>query len=199
MFGGSFNPVHAGHIALCRGCQDKYRFDRFLMVPDNLPPHKPAEGLVSNESRLEMLRIALKGNLEFEISTIEYELGGRSYTVRTLAELKKRYPGYEFYLLIGSDMLFSFREWREYETILELAVVVAAARHPAEIERLQEYRRGFGLKQSRIEILELPVLEISSTHIRDILKEGRNPGDLLPPGVYDYIQRWGLYGVSGIC
>lgn len=201
MFGGSFNPVHAGHMALCRAVRDAYRFDRFFLVPDNLPPHKPAVELASNEDRLAMLEIAATGEPGFCISRLEYELGGTSYTVRTLRVLREREPDAQLYLVMGADMLFSFRRWRDWQEILELATVVAAARRcreddggRTEFEALEQYRQGFGPLAGRIELLRHPVVDVSSTRLRELLAAGKDPGRLLPDGVYAYIRRRGLYG-----
>lgn len=200
MFGGSFNPVHAGHMALCRAARDTCWFDELLLVPDNLPPHKSAAGLCSNEDRLAMLEIAVREEPGIRISRLEYELGGKSYTIRTLRALQEQYPGAELYLIIGADMLFTFREWRDWQGILALAKVIAAARSSVdgdggadEFAALEECRAGYGALADRIELLRHPVIDVSSTRLRELLAQGEDPGELLPAGVYDYIRRHGLY------
>ena len=164
-----------------------------LLVPDNLPPHKPVNDLASNEDRLQMLSIAVKGIPGFEISDIEYRLGGKSYTGRTLRALQEIYPDTEFSLLIGSDMLYTFREWKEYEFILKHAFLIAAARRENEFDKLSDCRKSFGEFSDRIAIIKLPVLPISSTQIRRRLKKGLDVEKLLPDGVYEYIKKRGIY------
>lgn len=200
MFGGSFNPVHAGHMALCRAAQDAFRFDELLLIPDNRPPHKSADELCPNEDRIAMLKIASSAEPGMRVSRLEYELGGTSYTIRTLRALREQYPDAELYLIVGADMLFTFRQWKDWQGILELATLVAAARNQhdgdggqTEFAALEECRVGFGGYADRIRLLPHAVVDVSSTQLREILKQGQNPGELLPPGVYAYIREHGLY------
>ena len=143
-----------------------------------------------------MLSIAAEGLGYFEVSDIEYRLGGKSYTGRTLRVLRELYPDTEFYLLVGSDMLYTFREWKEYEYILNQAVLIAAARQEKEFDRLLSCRERFGKLSDRIEIIRLPVVEVSSTDIRYRIEKGLEVKDLLPAGVYEYIKKRGIYPVS---
>ena len=128
LFGGTFNPVHNGHINLCLECHKKLNFDKILLIPDNIPPHKSSDDLAGNAHRLNMLKIAAKENELFEVCDIEYKLKGTSYTVNTIAELKKIYKEDELFLIIGSDMLFMFDRWFCYEKILKSVTLVAGAR-----------------------------------------------------------------------
>ncbi len=194
IFGGTFNPVHNGHISLCRQCAEHCGFDRVLLIPTNLPPHKAAQHLASNEDRLEMLRLAIQGCRGMEVSDVEYRLGGRSYTVETLARLKKMYPEDEFSLIMGSDMLRSFPNWYRAEDILAMATLTAGARFPEEYEQLLEVRDSFGAMASRIEVVKIQVFEISSTRVREICAGGEDASSYLPAGVWDYIRKKDLYG-----
>jgi len=198
IFGGSFNPVHNGHIAFCRQCAGMSAFDRVLLMPANVPPHKAALELASNADRIEMLRLAAAGEPDFSVSDLEYRLGGRSYTVETLRALHRERPGDRFTLLLGSDMFRTFRQWYRCEEILELASLLAGARHPGEYEELSALRESFGEKKSRIRVADIRVTEVSSTQVREKIRRGEDVSGLLPPAVYAYILSRGLYrGQSG--
>ncbi len=148
IFGGTFNPVHTGHVRLCRQCMKSLQLDSMLVIPAKIPPHKDAPALAPDNDRIAMLKRAFAG-LPVTVSDIECRLSGKSYTVRTLRLLKEQYPDDDFYLLIGSDMLYTFEQWREYETILSLAQVVAGARHEDEYHALCEKKESFGALSDR--------------------------------------------------
>ena len=126
LFGGTFNPVHNGHVNLVKNFKDELKLDRVFVIPTAVPPHKEAEGLVSSEDRLEMCRLAFENIAE--VSDVEIARGGRSYTVETLEELKRIYKDDEFYFLVGSDMLLSFKRWYRWEDILTMCTLCATDR-----------------------------------------------------------------------
>ena len=126
LFGGTFNPVHNGHINLVKNFKDKLSLDKVLVIPTAVPPHKQAESLVSSEDRLNMCRLAFSSLAE--VSDVEIERGGRSYTVETLEELKKIYKDDDLYFLVGSDMLLSFKRWYRWEDILTMCTLCATDR-----------------------------------------------------------------------
>ena len=193
IFGGTFNPVHTGHVRLCRQCMKSLQLDSMLVIPAKIPPHKDAPALAPDNDRIAMLKRAFAG-LPVTVSDIECRLSGKSYTVRTLRLLKEQYPDDDFYLLIGSDMLYTFEQWREYETILSLAQVVAGARHEDEYHALCEKKESFGALSDRITILRIDVTEVSSTKIRAQLATGQQPDRFqLPKEVFQYIMEKGLY------
>lgn len=197
IFGGTFNPIHLGHTNFCGECQRRFQFDRLLLIPTNLPPHKAAPELASNEDRLNIVRLAARKLPGAEASDLEYRLGGRSYTVRTLEFLRQEYPQAQLCLLIGSDMLRSFRQWKDFERILGLAQLIAGARMREEYDELLSVRDGYGELARRITVAQLPVREISSTQIRELLRTGGDVTGLLDPLVYAYIRERGLYGCGG--
>lgn len=193
VFGGTFNPVHTGHVRLCRQCMKSLQLDSMLVIPAKIPPHKNASGLAPEKDRIAMLNRAFAG-LPVTVSDMECRLPGKSYTVRTLRLLKERRPNDDFYLLIGSDMLYTFEQWREYETILSLAHVVAGARQEDEYLALCEKKASFGALADRITILRIDVTEVSSTEIRARLAAGERPDESqLPKEVLAYIMEKGLY------
>ena len=195
IFGGAFNPPHNGHVNLAREAIEQLKLRKLLIIPTFESPHKSTR-LLPFEQREEMCRRAFEplngsGNCHCEIviSSIEREMGGVSYTINTLRELAKRFPDERFFLLIGSDMLFSFREWYRYESILKESTVCAVAREDDSFTDMKEFANDIG----RVKVLQTSVVEISSTEIRERLMSGGDVSELLPQSVADYIEENKLY------
>lgn len=193
IFGGTFNPVHNGHIHLARTYFDALRLDRMLVIPTHLPPHKAGEALAGGEDRLAMCRRAFEDLPGFTASDIELRRGEKSYTVDTLEQLAKEYPDDQFYLIMGSDMFLTLTEWRDWRRICELAVICAGARDPALCGKLAERRKMLEARGVRCELVELDPLPISSTLVRERVREKKPLGGLVPPAVAAYIDTHGLY------
>lgn len=188
IFGGAFSPVHKGHIALAKAAYKELKLNEMLIIPTAQSPHK--ENSVPFSDRLEMCNIAFKDIDGFAVSDIEKKLGGKSYTINTLRALKEIYPkNTEFYLIIGGDMLFYFEHWYRYEALLKECHVVAAARENDSYADLYEYANELG----RVKVLNLPVIEVSSSYIREKIRKGEEVGDLVPAEVMEYINLRGLY------
>lgn len=184
IFGGTFNPPHNGHVRLARAAMRELRLDKLLIIPSCVPPHKIAAKLASGEDRLEMCRIAFGGDPKVEVSSMELDRKGRSYTVDTLRELKAAYPDSELFFIVGSDMLESFDSWYMWKEILSLSVLCAASREEGYTPDLDR----FGELADRVRPISLSPLEISSTQIR-ISHESQ----LVPEGVAEYIKAHALY------
>ena len=200
VYGGTFNPPHLGHMAAARAVFDLLKLDQLLLVPDGQPPHKelPA-GTPTPEQRLEMTRLAGEQlGLEDKIRVLDMELKrpGRSYTAETLEGLRSQYPEDELWLLVGTDMFLTIQTWHEAEKILSLAGIAAFGRTEADTEELFSVQRDYLYRtypQARIFTLTIPgVVDVSSTDLREMLSQGKG-GHLLPPAVYGYILREGLY------
>ena len=193
VFGGAFNPIHNGHVNMVKEAFADLKLQKMLIIPTCISPHKSSAGLISYEDRANMCELAFADMIEsgkFEISNIEKRMGGTSYTINTIRELKRQYPSDAvFYLIIGGDMLFYFDKWYRYEALLGECKVVAAARQTSEYSDMCEYAAEMG----RIKVLNLNVTEVSSTEIRDKLKKGKSISGLVPSGVEDYIKEHGLY------
>ena len=188
LFGGTFNPVHNGHINLVKNFKDELSLDKVLVIPTAVPPHKQAESLVSSEDRLNMCRLAF-GSLA-EVSDVEIERGGRSYTVETLEELKKIYKDDDLYFLVGSDMLLSFKRWYRWEDILTMCTLCATDRDNEETCR--DADEDFF---SKIIFCDFPKTVVSSSEVREKLSEDKDVSDLVPEEVVKYIREKGLYNV----
>lgn len=188
VFGGTFNPVHNGHIHLLERCDEHYNFDKILIVPSMIPPHKQTQMVDSFEHRYNMLKLVFGGKQRHEISDIEQKLEGVSYTINTIMELKKQYEDYEFHFIMGSDMLLYFDKWYEYEKLLEQTKIVCGARDEDEYEKMATYKRDKLGNNKNVEIVEFSPLAITSTEVRNGEKH-----ELIPDAVKQYIKRNNLY------
>lgn len=188
LFGGTFNPVHKGHVNLVKNFKEKLSLDKVLVIPTAVPPHKQAESLVSSEDRLNMCRLAFSSLAE--VSDVEIARGGRSYTVETLEELKKIYKDDDLYFLVGSDMLLSFKRWYRWEDILTMCTLCATDRDNEETCRDAD-EEFF----SKIIFCDFPKTVVSSSEVREKLALGEDVSKLLPEEVEKYIREKGLYNV----
>ncbi|WP_052446840.1 nicotinate-nucleotide adenylyltransferase [Candidatus Soleaferrea massiliensis] len=197
VFGGSFNPIHSGHIHLAEKAAEQFGLDKVLLIPANIPPHKKAVGLVSGEDRLHMCSLAAEDHPLFEVSDIEIKRKGKSYTYDTLKALKKEYEDAQFYLIIGSDMFLTFHTWHRFEDILKMSFLCTAPRSREQMFQLRNYRQNLGAKREKVYLMDMQVVPLSSTHIREHLKVGMPlGGGVLPEAVQHYIEETGLYNLT---
>jgi nicotinate-nucleotide adenylyltransferase len=191
ILGGTFDPVHIGHLVLGESAREELDLDRVLFIPASVQWRKGHRKVTEPHHRLEMLRLAIVDNPAFEVSEVEIERGGPSYTVETLEELRRTRPAADLYFIVGEDALADLPNWREPERIVRLArLVVAARRVDAPAQAKSEYAEGAVR-------LMMPLLEISSTDIRRRVGAGRSIRYLVPPLVEAYIRRNNLYQTTG--
>ena len=193
IFGGSFNPIHYGHLMICEYIKEEMGLDKVIFIPTGNPPHKDLG--VSAEDRYEMVRLAIFPNPDFEISDIETTRVKLSYTVDTIRELKKIYKEEKLYFLIGLDSLFQLKTWKKIGDLSQEIEFVVALRpgyiDKEEINREIDFlRENFGTK---INLIKTPLYEISSTDLRDRIHEGKSLRYLIPKKVLDYIEESGFY------
>ncbi len=195
IFGGAFNPVHNGHVNLAREAASQLKLRRLIVIPTYESPHKTTK-LAPFDDRAEMCRRAFEGisegfnvKCEVEVSDIERRMGGVSYTINTLRELKRQFPKEQFFLLIGGDMLFSFRNWYKYESILKECKVCALARGGDDLSEMMEFAAEMGY----VKVLPSDIVDISSTEIREKLAKSEDISGSVPSGVAEYISEHGLY------
>lgn len=193
IFGGSFNPIHYGHLMICEYIKEEMGLDKVIFIPTGNPPHK--EIGVSAEDRYEMVKLAISSNPDFEISDIETTRVKLSYTVDTIRELKKIYKEEKLYFLIGLDSLFQLKTWKKIRDLSgEIEFVVAL--RPGYLDRediikeIDFLRENFG---TRIKLIKTPLYEISSTDLRNRIHEGKSLRYLIPKKVLDYIKESGFY------
>ncbi len=195
VFGGTFDPVHLGHLHLARAALAALPVERLLFIPGRITPFKRFRKTASAEDRLAMLRLAAAGEPRFEVSSVELDRPGVSYTVDTLETLRESFPESRIFLLLGLDSLLSFHGWRQVDRILELAEPVTFLRPGS---TLPECLDGFARETSRRLLsatIDADCPDISSTRVRELLRS-RAPeaAGFLPPGVHDYILEHRLYG-----
>lgn len=188
VFGGAFNPVHNGHIALAKYLKEKINADRVLIMPSFLSPHKSSKELVSGEDRLNMCRIAFDEMPGFEVSDLEIDRKDISYTANTLTRLKEIYPTDEIYLFMGADMFMTLSEWYRPDVIFSLCTVCTVPRDDVTKDRLNTKAQEYQEQGAKCVVLDAPLYDISSTELRNGEKT-----DLLPKGVCEYIKTKGLY------
>jgi nicotinate-nucleotide adenylyltransferase len=196
VFGGSFDPVHRGHLLLADCCWQQAQLDRVEFVPAAQQPLKPRGPIASESDRAEMLRIATTDRPEFSVSTIEFDRGGVSYTVDTLRQLRVEHPDAELFFLMGADSLADFPHWREPAQICRLAtpLVVRRAESPEpDFESLRPFVAPARLQEIRAAQVEMPATPISSSQIRRLVAEGGAWRPLVPTAVAQYIEKGRLY------
>ena len=195
IFGGSFDPVHNGHLILAEQCREQANLDRVVFVPAARPPHKPGRRLSSFHQRVEMLELAISGNPGFAIDPLENDRPGPSYTVATLEAMTARGDG-ELWLIMGADSLVDLPMWYEPRRILELAGVLVVGRpgspEPDEgsLRRALEMPADFPL---RLQFVESPLIAIASRDLRARFADGRSVRYMAPRAVEAYIEDKGLY------
>lgn len=193
IFGGSFNPIHYGHLMICEYIKEEMGLDKVIFIPTGNPPHKDLG--VSAEDRYEMVKLAISPNPDFEISDIETTRVKLSYTVDTIRELKEIYKEEKLYFLIGLDSLFQLKTWKKIGDLSQEIEFVVALRpgyiDKEEINREIDFlRENFG---TRINLIKTPLYEISSTDLRERIHEGKSLRYLIPKKVLDYIEESGFY------
>lgn len=202
IYGGTFNPPHLGHMAAARTAVDALKLDKLLLMPAAVPPHKTLpENTPDQAHRLamvEQMADALEMPGVVEVSTLELEREGKSYTSDTLEELHRRYPGAELWLLMGTDMFLTLHQWHDAKTILRLAKICAFGRTDQDGEAVFAPQREFLKKEyhAQTATITLPgLVDVSSTQLRELLQRGRGAEYLLP-AVYGYILMNKLYGTD---
>ena len=194
IYGGTFNPIHIGHIQAAQQAKSALKLDRLLLIPDKIAPHKEIpQGSPTPQQRMDMLRIAAEKRPGLEVSDIELKRAGVSYTFETVRSLKAQYPGAEFVLLMGTDMFLSFLTWRNPEEIMKNVTLGVFCRgEKNEMPAIAQQKAALEAMGARVELVNNDVIQISSTQLRRLLAF-RCAGAFLPEGVLDYIRENRLY------
>ena len=198
VYGGTFNPIHRGHVHILREFIKRLDLRRVLLIPDGTPPHKRAEDLAPPEDRVEMCRRAVQELDIVEISQMELARPGKSFTSDTLTELHGLYPRDELYFLMGEDMFLTVDKWHDAPTIFRLAVLCASPRSPEGYKRLLEKEKELIGLGARCRVVDIPFLDASSTRVRELARAGRDISGLVPEEVAGYISGNRIYGGAQI-
>lgn len=193
LFGGTFDPVHKGHIDMALRLADTLSLDGVILMPTFVPPHKIKDAMASAEDRLEMCRIAAKPYPNLAVSDREIKRGGASFTVDTLTALAEEHPETQWYLITGADMFCTLRTWHRFTDIAKLATLCTVPRDGTDTQALHEYAAMLTELGARCHVENEAVMTVSSTEIRHRILQNESVDGLLPDGVADYIRARALY------
>jgi len=196
LFGGSFDPIHVGHLLLAESAREQCQLEQVWFLPAAVPPHKMGRQLTSGEMRIEMLDLAIGGHPGFSVSDHEIDRGGVSYTVRTLNHFRAEDPDGELFFILGADMLADLPNWREAAMVCELALPIVACRGgnaEPDFGCLTGVVRSERIEEIRRHRIESPLIELSSSEIRRRVAEGSSIRYRTPRAVEKYIETHGLY------
>lgn len=193
LYGGSFDPIHLGHLIVADHVREALAFDQLIFIPAGQSPLKKHLPGASGEDRCRMIEAAIGDRCWFHVSTIEVDRAGQSYTVDTLRELRRRLDG-ELYFLMGDDQVRDLHRWREPDEILRLATIVGMSRPDYTRPDPEAMSIRFPAIKERLLLLDVPAIDISSSDLRRRAAEGRSLAFRVAPAVEDYIARHSLYG-----
>ena len=193
LFGGSFDPIHQGHVDMALRLAESLELDSVLLMPTFVPPHKIRESMASAEHRLAMCRLVAREHPKLQVSDLELTRGGASFTVDTLRALREQYPDAKWYLITGADMFVTLRTWYHFEDIAHMATLCTVPRAGTDTERLKKYAAQLRATGAECYVDAQPVTTVSSTQIRDYIVAGKPLDELVPPAVANYIAENGLY------
>lgn len=186
VMGGTFDPIHHGHLVAASEVMNKFALDQVIFVPTCKQPFKMGQETASPEHRYLMTVIATASNNRFTVSRVDIERGGTTYTYETMRDLRKQIPDAEWYFITGADALHDILTWKESKELFEFTHFIGVSRPGHILE-------GEGLPEDRVSLVEVPAMAISSTDVRRRVRAGQPIWYLVPDGVVQYIQKYGLY------
>ena len=188
LFFGSFNPIHIGHLILANYILENSDMDELWFVVSPQNPFKDKKSLLTDHNRLDMVQLAVKNYPKMRASNVEFSLPKPSYTIDTLTYLKEKYPNYSFALIMGEDNLDSLPKWKNAEKLISDYQIIVYPRTFEGEKKDSEY-----LQHENISIVNAPIIELSATEIRNMIKEGKNVRPMLPPEVFEYLDGSSFY------
>lgn len=201
LFGGTFNPIHYGHLAIAEEIRTKFNLDKIIFIPTYQPPHKDPADLADSKHRFVMAQLATVSNPCFEVSGVEMERGGKSYTIDSVKHFQQVYgEKVQLYFIVGADMLMEISTWKNIEELLKLCRFIAVSRPGYDVQKIfnqyflssENYSIASDLLEN-IMIENIPMLDISATNIRGRVKEWKSIKYLVPEPVEQYIHNHHLY------
>jgi nicotinate-nucleotide adenylyltransferase len=194
ILGGTFNPIHLGHLLIAEDAMEQMGLSCVKFIPSAMPPHKTVNKLASERDRLRMITLSIRGNARFEVDDIEIRRGGKSYSVDTLTELRRREPRADFYFIIGADSLRDLHLWREVQQLVALCTFVTVPRPGFDPKPVIDPRLAAATRRRlRQHVLRGHACDIASREIRARVASGRSIRYLVPDAVHSYIRRRRLY------
>ena len=192
LFGGTFDPIHNGHIKVAQTAIDKIGLDMVIFIPSGQPPHKTKKQISDKQTRLEMTQLAIQDIPYFKLSDYELDKQNLSYSVETVKHFLDEYPGDTFYFIVGADSFSDLPTWYGYRDLMELCCFVVISRPDTKKEELLARFEG-NEKPPRVFFIDDVFMDISSTQIREMVAEGNNIIELVPIKIYEYIIKKSLY------
>jgi nicotinate-nucleotide adenylyltransferase len=206
LFGGTFNPIHLGHLRGAEEIRELFHLEEVIFVPSSIPPHKTTEKVIEANHRLEMIRLAVSDNPYFSVSDVEISRPGKSYSVETIRYFRERRQEESFFFILGSDAFLEIESWKEFQNLFSLCHFVVMTRSGSQKEMLALPRalapafRTVSEEKSWVHssgymlyFKEISFLDISSTKVRKLIEKGRSARYLIPPEVETYIRKHSLY------
>jgi nicotinate-nucleotide adenylyltransferase len=212
LLGGTFNPIHLGHLRGVEEAREVFGLERVYFIPAAVPPHKDERIEVSSADRLEMVRLAIENNPAFSVSDVELSREGKSYSIETLTDFRNRYPGAEIFFIVGMDAFLEVTTWKDYQDLFSLCCFVVLNRPRSKPRKLTDltprefwatFRPGknpshwiHGPSGFSIHFLDKPLIDISSSEIREKIRTGRSVRYMMVEKVEAYIRTNGFYARS---
>ncbi|WP_066636402.1 nicotinate-nucleotide adenylyltransferase [Desulfolucanica intricata] len=194
IMGGTFDPIHYGHLVAAEGARHQFNLDKVIFVPSGRPPHKTENKISDPSQRLAMTNLAIASNNYFDISAIEVERPGLSYTIDTVLSFRSMYRSSKLYFITGGDAVLEILTWKDVGRLISLCTFIAATRPGYHLEHLEQaFLELPAAYRKNIHIMEVPALAISSTDIRERIRTGRPIKYLLPESVEQYVNKHNLY------
>lgn len=195
IMGGTFDPIHNGHLMLGRQAQEEYKLDQIWFMPSGQPPHKKDHRVTDADIRCDMVKLALIGHPGFVFSDFEIKRPGNTYTAQTLGLLHQEYPEHQFYFIVGADSLYEIEKWYEPERIMSQTVILVAGREYEGVHRslerqIQYLEETYGARIHRLHCREM---DVSSEEIRGWIAEGKSVKPFVPEKVFAYLEERRLY------
>ena len=194
LIGGTFNPIHMGHLLIGEFIREEWNLDRIIYIPSANPPHKTGGEVVDAGSRMKLVELAIRDNPYFQLSDVEFRREGYSYTIDTIREMSIEYPYEKLYFIIGTDTLFELETWKQFKEIAKEIEFVMYGRGTHSVvdieEKLRHMRDEYGFKIKRS---TGPELEISSTQIRDRIRRGLSIKYMVPDALIEEIEKESLF------
>ncbi|VFA43352.1 nicotinate (nicotinamide) nucleotide adenylyltransferase [Chryseobacterium indologenes] len=188
LFFGSFNPIHIGHLILANYILENSDMDELWFVVSPQNPFKDKKSLLNDHNRLDMVQLAVKNYPNMRASNVEFSLPKPSYTIDTLTYLHEKYPEYSFSLIMGEDNLDSLHKWKNADILIKKHHIIVYPRVFDGAKKDSEY-----LRHDNISLVKAPIIELSATEIRNMIKEGKNVRPMLPPEVFEYLDGSSFY------
>lgn len=188
LFFGSFNPIHIGHLILANYILENSDMQELWFVVSPQNPFKDKKSLLNDHNRLDMVELAIKNYPKMRASNVEFSLPKPSYTIDTLTYLHEKYPNHQFALIMGEDNLEGLPKWKNAELLVERHQIIVYPRIFEGEKKDSDY-----LQHENIFMINAPIIELSATQIRDMIKQGKNVRPMLPPEVFDYLDRSSFY------